>query len=106
MKYTVVFTPEAEEQLAELYRYIARSSSPDIAAKYTGGIVDYCEELQTLPHRGVLREDIRPGLRILGYRRRVAIAFEVDGSQVSIIGVFYGGQSYEILLSDEDVNSS
>jgi plasmid stabilization system protein ParE len=101
MSYTVVFTPEAEEQLAELYRYIAGSSSPQIAARYTSGIVDYCEELQTLPHRGTLRDDIRPGMRILGYRRRVAIAFVVEEDVVSIIGVFYGGQDYETLLRED-----
>jgi plasmid stabilization system protein ParE len=102
MSYTVVFTPEAEEQLAELYRFIAGSSSPDIAARYTDGIVTYCEELETLPHRGKLRDDIRPGLRILGHRRRVAIAFTVAEGQVSIIGVFYGGQDYETILSSYD----
>lgn len=102
MNYTVVFTPEAEDQLAELYRFIAGSSSPEIAARYTDGIVTYCEELETLPHRGTLREDIRPGLRILGYRRRVAIAFLVEDGQVSILGVFYGGQDYEAILSAYD----
>jgi plasmid stabilization system protein ParE len=100
MKYSVVFTPEAEEQLAELYRYIAGSSSPETAARYTDGIVTYCEELAILPHRGMMRDDIRPELRILGYRRRVAIAFTVEGDEVSIIGVFYGGQDYESALGD------
>jgi plasmid stabilization system protein ParE len=31
MSYTVVFTPEAEEQLAALYRYIAAAASPENA---------------------------------------------------------------------------
>jgi plasmid stabilization system protein ParE len=31
MSYGVVFTPEAEEQLAELYRYIKDQASPEIA---------------------------------------------------------------------------
>jgi hypothetical protein len=29
--YTVVFSPEALVQLAELYRYIAGAASPDVA---------------------------------------------------------------------------
>ncbi|MEB8487948.1 MULTISPECIES: DUF1778 domain-containing protein [Acidithiobacillus] len=41
MSYRVVFSPEAQEQLAELYRYIAEAASPDIAAQYT--------EAQALP---------------------------------------------------------
>jgi plasmid stabilization system protein ParE len=31
----VVFSPEAEEQLVELYHYIANVASRDIAARYT-----------------------------------------------------------------------
>jgi plasmid stabilization system protein ParE len=47
-----------------------------------------------------MRGDIRPGLRVLGYRRRVAIPFLVEDCQVSILGVFYGGQDYGSLLAD------
>jgi toxin ParE1/3/4 len=34
MIYRVVFAPEALDQLAELYRYIADAASPEIAARY------------------------------------------------------------------------
>ncbi len=49
MNYRVVFSPEAQEQLAELYRYIAVAASRDIAAQYTEAIVSYCENLSTFP---------------------------------------------------------
>lgn len=101
MTYCVVFSPEAQEQLAELYRYIAAAASPDIAARYTEAIVSYCESLRTFPHRGTMRDDVRPGLRITNYRKRAVIAFDVDAEQVSIIGVFYGGQDYETILQDD-----
>ncbi len=95
MSYTVVFTPEAEAQLIELYGYIAAEASPEIAARFTDGIVTYCESLNTFPARGNRRDDIRPGLRVTSYRKRVAIAFHVEDDRVNIIGVFYGGQDYE-----------
>lgn len=98
MSYRVVFSPEAEGQLVALYNYIAAAASPDIAARYTEAIVSYCESLQTFPHRGTLRDDVRPGLRIANYKKRSVIVFDVDAGQVSIIGVFYGGQDYETLL--------
>jgi toxin ParE1/3/4 len=88
MSYTVIFTPESEAQLTELYRYIAAALSPEVAARYTDSIVTYCESLQSLPHRGIERDDIRPGLRITSYRKRVVIVFEVDADQVAILGVF------------------
>ena len=102
MFYTVVFTPEAEAQLIELYGYIAAEASPEIAARFTDGIVTYCESLNTFPARGNRRDDIRPGLRITSYRKRVAISFNIDDDRVNIIGVFYGGQDYEgVLLEGE-----
>ena len=101
MQHTVVFTPEAEEQLANLYRYIAVAASPQIAERYTSAIVNYCQGLQTFPHRGRRRDDIRPGLRITNYQGRAVIAFDVDAERVSIIGVFYGGQDYETALQSD-----
>lgn len=101
MSYRVIFTPEAEEQLTDLYRYIAAAVSPDIAARYTEAIVSYCESLCTFPRRGTMRDDVRPGLRITNYKKHAVIAFDVDAELVSIIGVFYGGQDYETILQDD-----
>lgn len=101
MNHRVVFSPEAQEQIVALYRYIAEAASPEIAVRYTEAIVSYCESLRTFPHRGTIRDDVRPGLRITHYRKRAVIAFDVDAEMVSIIGVFYGGQDYETILQDE-----
>jgi toxin ParE1/3/4 len=88
---SVVFTPEAEDQHVELYRYIAAAKSAEVAAHYTDAIIDCCEELGAFALRGSARDDIRPGLRTIGFRRRVVIAFAVLDQTVAIIGVFYGG---------------
>lgn len=106
MNYRIVFSPEAEEQLAALFCYIAAAASPDTAAQYTEAIVDYCESLRTFPLRGTMRDDVRPGLRITNYKKRVVIAFIADDEHVSIIGIFYGGQDYETILQDESNNGS
>lgn len=98
--YTVVFAPEAEDDLVELFEYIGEHGSPNTGARYTEAIVAYCETLTTFPHRGMLRDDIRPGLRITNYRKRAVIAFEVDDAlaRVSILGVYYGGRDFERAL--------
>jgi plasmid stabilization system protein ParE len=106
MSYRVIFTPEAEDQLVALYHYIAEKTSPEIAAQYTEGIVSYCESLHTFPHRGIMRDDVRPGLRITNYKKRAVIAFHVDADLVSIIGVFYGGQNYETILPENNSGDS
>ncbi|WP_367401651.1 type II toxin-antitoxin system RelE/ParE family toxin [Geoalkalibacter halelectricus] len=85
-----------------LYHYIAEAASPEIATQYTEAIVNYCENLHTFPHRGTLRDDLRPGLRITNYKKRAMIAFHVEADLVSIIGVFYGGQNYETILPENN----
>jgi toxin ParE1/3/4 len=105
MSYRVVFTPEAEEQLTALYRYIAKAASLDIAARYTEAIVRYCEGLHAFPHRGTMRDDVRIGLRITNYKKRTVIAFVIDDALISIIGVFYGGQDYETSLQDDSTDT-
>jgi plasmid stabilization system protein ParE len=102
MQYSVVFAPEAQQQLDLLYQYIADAASPEIAYPYTSAIINYCESLQRFPHRGTRRDDVRPGLRVTNYKGRTVIAFDIVADQVSIIGVFYGGQDYESLLRGDD----
>ena len=100
-QYTVIFTPEAQDQLAALYRYIAAAATPTTAERYTNAIVTHCEDLRTFPNRGALRDDIRPGLRITNFKKRTIIAFAVNANLVSIIGIYYGGQNYEAVLLDD-----
>lgn len=101
MSYTILFSPEAEQQLAAIEGYIAAAaSSISAAARYVDSIVTHCESLVTFPQRGQRRDDLMPGLRISHYRGRSIIAFlvDTDAETVSIVGVFYGGQDYETLL--------
>jgi plasmid stabilization system protein ParE len=99
MIHRVIYAPEAEMQLVKLYTDIAVASSPAIAARYTDKLVDFCEGLATFPNRGSKRDDIRPGLRAIGYRRRVTIAFDVVEDLVTIHGLFYGGQDFGAVLN-------
>jgi toxin ParE1/3/4 len=97
-----VISPEAEAQLLSIYHYIAGEASPETARRFTDAIVDYCASFESFPHRGSKRDDLRPNLRIVGFRRRVSIALTVGGHRVEIVGIFYGGQDYEAaLLPDE-----
>lgn len=105
MTFRVAFTPEAEEQLVDLYRYIAAAGYREAADRYTDSIVTYCEELAEFPYRGRTRDDIRPGLRTIGFRRRVVIAYAIVGEGVLIVGVFYGGRDYEVMLAEQAEDS-
>lgn len=81
--------------------HIAERRSPAVAERYTSAVVETCEGLALFPLRGVLREDIRPGLRITHHKGRTLIAYavDIDARTVSIVGVFYGGQDLDAALS-------
>ena len=64
------------------------------------------KSLSIFPHRGTMRDDVRPGLRITNYKKRAVIAFDVTADLVSIIGVFYGGQDYEAILHEDNDDDS
>lgn len=107
MNFRVTFSPEADDQLAALYEYIAGAASPETAFRYTNAIITYCETLNTFPIRGIERDDVRPGLRITNYKKRTAIAFAVnmEAGEISILGLFYGGQDYETILQTDTDNA-
>jgi toxin ParE1/3/4 len=102
IQHTVVFSLEAQANLIELYWYIGEAAAPDVAARYTNDLVDYCESLRTFPMRGIDRGDIRPGLRITNFRRRTVIAFAVHSMQVTVLGIFHGGREYEDFLQEDE----
>jgi plasmid stabilization system protein ParE len=95
VSYTLRFSPEALQQLEELEDYIAEASSPLRAAKYIDAIIDNCDRLTAFPIRGTARDDLRPGLRTIGFRRRVTILFEVGHGTVDIVGIYYGGKQFD-----------
>lgn len=101
MPHRVIFSPETNAQLIELLRYISERAGEDIASGFVGAIVEFCEGLALAPWRGTQRDDVRLGLRVIGFRRRVAVAFIVEPEAVRILGVFYGGQDWEKSLRED-----
>ncbi|RDJ25014.1 type II toxin-antitoxin system RelE/ParE family toxin [Bosea caraganae] len=91
----VIFTPRALQHIENLHAYLTDQASELTADRYVGRIVAYCQRLDVFPLRGTRRDDIIPGLRIIGFEHRVNIAFIATAETVLIEGVFYGGQDYE-----------
>lgn len=91
-KREVVFSPEAQADLLRLYDYIADRSGPARAIGYIERIEAYCLRFDLAAERGTRRDDIRAGLRVVGFERRVTIAFHVDRKRVTIDRILYGGR--------------
>lgn len=96
MTHRVIFHPRARRELNDLYDYIAEQSGHDRAGDFVGQIKTYCLGFATFPERGTKRDDIEPGVRMVGFRRRVSIVFSVDPATVFILGIFYGGRNVEL----------
>lgn len=96
----VTYTLQADQQLFDLFEWIvATSGYEDQAEHYVSAILDFCDDLASFPFIGVARNDLMPGLRVVGFRRRVTVAYVVTEEIVEILGIYYGGRDYESLLS-------
>jgi len=91
----LVYSPRAQQQLQAIYNWIAGETEPEVARRFVLSIYDYCDNLADFPLRGHTRDDLIPGMRIIGFRRRAVIAFLVTDDEVQIHGVYYGGSDYE-----------
>jgi toxin ParE1/3/4 len=81
-KYEVSFRPLAEADLLRLYEDIAEASDLALAGGYIDRLEAACLALETFPERGTRRDDIRPGLRVMGFERRATIIFQVTEGEV------------------------
>ncbi len=95
MKRRVVeISDEARNDLIRLYDRISEAASPATALSYIERIENYVRGFDVASERGVLRDDIRPGLRVVGYKHRASIAFTVEDERVIILRIFYAGQNW------------
>jgi toxin ParE1/3/4 len=104
MAWTVIVSDKAEADLFAIREYITGRAGEAVALRFIERIETYCLGFSTVPERGTRRDDLRPGLRTVGFRRRATILFEVDHKkhQVVIHGVYYAGRSFEREANDDD----
>jgi toxin ParE1/3/4 len=76
------------------------AADAETASRFTDGIIDHIAKLSAFPKRGTPRDDLRPGLRTISWRR-VTIAFVVEARDVVVTGVFYGGRDFEALIRED-----
>ena len=101
MPLRTIYRPQANTDLDDIFSFILNNGgSADSAYHYVERIRAFCDSLVTFPHRGTKRDDIRPGLRLTGFERRVTIAFTVEEDRVLILRLFYAGRDID-MLNDE-----
>ena len=93
--YEVVLSPEARDDLLAIYDWVAERASPAVTLGYLERLEAHLRGFAQSAERGHLRNDVRPGLRINGFERRVAIVFVVDGDRAVILRLAYGERNWE-----------
>jgi toxin ParE1/3/4 len=99
VSYRVVFSPEAHADIIDLYDYITVRSNAMIALGYLERLERSCLSLATFSNRGTRRDDVRRGLRVMGFARRVTVGFAVTADIVTILRVLYGGRDIRLAFS-------
>lgn len=99
---TVEIAPEARKDLFEIYNWIADAVGPQTALRYIERLETYCAGLALASERGTQRNDIRMGLRTIGFERRATIAFTVSRDHVTILRIFQGGRDWEVVLGNDE----
>lgn len=102
MTYRVILSSRALRQLDSIFRYIEAAANTHVALDFINSILAHCEGLAQFPQRGTVRNELRPGLRLIGFRRRVTIAFDVESSTVNVLGILYGGQDVAGTFDDKN----
>jgi toxin ParE1/3/4 len=99
--YPVRFAAEAVDDLGRIFAELLPVAGERIARDFVGQLQAACLGLATFPERGSLRAHVRPGLRIIGYRRQASIAFVVTETDVLILRVFRRGADTEGWLTED-----
>ncbi|HEY3800656.1 MAG TPA: type II toxin-antitoxin system RelE/ParE family toxin [Caulobacteraceae bacterium] len=101
MNRRAVFGRRALADLRENGAWIAERASDRTAARYLHRLRACCERFDIFPERGTLRGDLRPGIRIIGFERRITVAFPVFEEAVLIACLFYGGRDIESAFAED-----
>jgi plasmid stabilization system protein ParE len=98
--YRVRLSDQATADLGRIFEDILPAACEHIARDFVGRLYEACLKLDTFPERGTRRDEVRLGLRIIGYRRQASIAFVVGETDVYILRVFRRGEDVEARLAE------
>jgi toxin ParE1/3/4 len=94
----VVLALEALADLQDILDWIAVAAGPRVAVQYVDRLEAYCDGLAFVSYRGQDRSDLRPGLRVVAFKRRITIAFRVSDDSVTVLRIFRAGRDWESLI--------
>jgi toxin ParE1/3/4 len=94
--------PEARDDVALIWAYLADARSAETADRVTRHIERAYDQLAAFPESGRAREDIGPDARSIAVRPYVVV-YRIRPGIVEIMRVYHGAQSPEPLYPSEPV---
>jgi toxin ParE1/3/4 len=96
-RYRIRLSPEAENDLVAIHGYIEEQSGSTVTAdRYVDRISGFFASLDIFPERGTVRDEIRAGVRVVGFERSASVAFLVEADEVIVLRVFTKGQEIHL----------
>lgn len=105
MSYKIIFTEESEQDLVNVYSYIAMDLLvPETAKNQINRIMNAIKDLDALPFRHKLYQDEpwnSKGLRVLPVNNYLVFYTVIEEEKtVAIIRIMYAGRNINLQLSD------
>lgn len=98
MSLRVVLARTALRDLAKIGQWITEAGAPQTGRRYVARIKERLVRLGIAPEAGRPFGFDDPGLRVIGYERRIMIAYRVEKTRIIVVRVFYGGQNWQKIL--------
>ena len=97
----LVWSPEAEQDLLEIWAYLAGEASPHVADVCLGDIDNACRHLEEWPLSGRPRNELMYGLRSI-LARSYVVLYRVADHGVEIIRVIHGKRDIDAIFREVD----
>jgi toxin ParE1/3/4 len=99
-RYSVELDLGAFEDLSAIRDRVAAEAGEGVATRFIDRVLRHLDGFEAVPMRGTSRDDIREGLRVVGWRKVVTLAYVVDDAarRVLFLAVLYRGYDVEAAL--------
>lgn len=93
-------TDAAEEDLTEIWSYLALETSEDFATQFVAGITTRFDQALQFPLSGASRSHLAPGLRVI-FHDKYAIYYLPRPKEIVIVRVLHGSRDIEAIAEEE-----
>jgi toxin ParE1/3/4 len=95
----IIVSPEADEDLVEIWGYLARQASVRVADRQLNEIDAACETLKAWPYSGRKRDELLTGMRSVPVHPYV-VFYRVRNDGIEIVRVLHGRRDVASIFAE------